>query len=275
MKRIAALVCLLVGLVAAAMAGPVQADERIGIALMHGKLGIPMGTSLPGSRVGPIGAGLVSALRHAGYLVVTPEMCWSRGRGFDAPYPDCLREIDTAIADLRRQGATAIVVGGLSLGGNATLAYGAAHPWLLGVIGLSPADNPATKLARNRNVAASLAKAQEMIAQGKGNEKTSFLDTNTGAQGGYGMAVQTTARIFVSFNGPDSLANTPANVAKLTMPLLWVAGDSDPTQRGAESLFATAPANPHNRFVTVHANHLEVPDAATDAVLRWLAELRK
>jgi pimeloyl-ACP methyl ester carboxylesterase len=273
MRRVAALLGLLVGIIATAMSA--RADGQIGIVLMHGKMGVPLGASLPGGRVNPTGEGLISALRHAGYLVVAPEMCWSQRRGFDASYPDCLREIDTAIADLRRQGATAIVVGGLSLGGNATLAYGAMHPELLGVIGLSPADNPGPKLAHSPNAAASLANAQALVAQGKGDEKTSFLDANTGPQGGYGMAVQTTPRIFISFNGPDSLTNLPATVAKLTMPLLWVAGDRDPTQRGAEKLFALAPANPHNRFVTVHANHVEVPDAATDAVLRWLAELRK
>lgn len=275
MRRIAAQFVLLVGLVAAVMAGPAHADERIGIVLMHGKMGTPLGGSMPGGRVNPIGEELISALRHAGYLVVTPEMCWSARRRFDAPYPDCLREIDTAIADLRSHGATAIVVAGQSLGGNAALAYGATHPGLAGVIALSPADNARAKLSHDPNAAASLANAQAMVAQGKGDEPTTFSDANTGAQGGYAMSLHTTPRIFVSFNGPDSLANFALTVPKLSVPLLWVAGDSDPTQRQAAAGFAHVPANPHNRFVSVHANHLEVPDAATEEVLRWLDTLRK
>lgn len=275
MRRIAALLVLLAGLIAAVPPGLARADGQIGIVLMHGKMGTPMGMSLPGGRTSPTGADLISALRRAGYLVVTPEMCWSARRRFDAPYPVCLREIDTAIADLRGHGASAIVVAGLSLGGNAALAYGATHPGLLGVIALSPADNARAKLSHDPNVAASLANAQAMVAQGKGDEPTTFFDANTGAQGGYAMSLHTTPRIFVSFNGPDSLANFALTVPKLPVPLLWVAGDSDPTQRQAAAAFAHVPANPRNRFVSVHANHLEVPDAATSVALSWLEELRK
>jgi pimeloyl-ACP methyl ester carboxylesterase len=275
MRQLGAVLAVLAGIVMATAPRPARADSQIGIVLMHGKSGTPMGGTEPGGRVNPIGAGLIGALRHAGYLVVTPEMCWSSRRDFDAPYPDCLREIDTAIGELRGHGANAIVVGGLSLGGNAALAYGATHPGLLGVIALSPADNPGPKLSHSPTAAASLANAQALVAQGKGDEPTTFSDANTGAQGGYATSLRTTPRIFVSFNGPDSLANIPATVARLTMPLLWVAGDRDPTQRAADRIFAGAPANPHNRFVVVHANHVEVPDAATSAALSWLAELRK
>lgn len=275
MRRLGVVVALLASIAAGVAPRVAHADGQVGVVLMHGKLGTPLGGSMPGGRFNPVGEDLISALRHAGYLVTAPEMCWSAQRRFDAPYPDCLREIDTAIGALRGRGATAFVVAGLSLGGNATLAYAATHPELLGAIALSPADNPGPKLSHDPNAAASLANAQALLAQGKGDEPTTFFDANTGAQGGYAMSLHTTPRIFVSFNGPDSPANIPATVAKLRVPLLWVAGDSDPTQRGAARLFAGVPANPHNRFVTVHANHLEVPDAATPAVLSWLEELRK
>jgi pimeloyl-ACP methyl ester carboxylesterase len=275
MRQLGALLVVLAGIVMATVPRQAWADGQIGIVLMHGKMGTPLGGSMPGGRVNPIGTELISALRHAGYLVVTPEMCWSQRRSFDAPYPDCLREIDAAIADLHGRGATAIVVAGLSLGGNAALAYGATHPGLLGVIALSAADNARAKLSHDPNAAASLANAQAMVAQGKGDEPTTFFDDNAGAQGGYAMSLHTTPRIFVSFNGPDSLANFALTVPKLPVPLLWVAGDNDPTQRQAAAGFANVPANPHNRFVSVHANHVEVPDAATSAVLSWLGDLQK
>ncbi len=245
-----------------------QAPQKTGVVLMHGKLGAPMGGLL------------VAALLKAGYKVVTPEMCWSGQRSFDRPYPDCLAEIDAAIASLKAQGATSIVVGGASLGGNAALAYGETHSGLKGIIGLSPADDPTRKANSSgpqlsAAFVGSLAKAGNLIAQGKGDEKASFGDINTGAAGSYAITVNTTPNIFLSFNGPDSPANIPANVAKLKAPLLWVAGSDDPTQTGGTAFaFDKAPPNPLNRYAIVKANHLQVSNAAADTVLAWLAALR-
>lgn len=264
---------LLVSLLGLVWAAPVQAEGKLGIVLLHGKLGMSMGTS---SGRGPvIGARLVSALEGAGYLVATPEMCWSRGRSFNLPFPDCLQEIDAAVAGLKSRGATAIVVGGLSLGGYAAITYGATHPELRGIIALAPADDPKLKAARPE-IAASIARAREMMAQGKGDEQASFDDVNTGASGTYTMRVNSTARIFLSFFDPDARPAIPDITAKLTMPLLWIAGDGDPTQRrGHAYAFDRVPANPLNRYVTVSASHLETPDAGREVVLAWLAELAK
>ncbi len=248
------------------------AQQRIGVVLMHGKLGIPMGMTY--GRGPAIGAGLVAALRNAGYLVATPEMCWSRQRNFDKPYPDCIAEVDSAVAQLRTQGATAFVVAGLSLGGNGAIAYGATHSGIIGIMAFGPADDPTRKSTRPE-VAASLAHAQQLMAQGQGDVKTSFDDVNTGTGGVFSMTVATTPRIFLSFNDAGALTHIGANVAKLTVPILWVAGDHDPTQGSAASVFHMAPANPLNRLVTVHSNHVGTPDAGADAALAWLAELKK
>ena len=157
-------------------------------------------------------------------------MCWSRKREFGLSYTDCFRDIDTAIAELKAKGAAAIVVAGLSLGGNAAIGYGATHPGLLGVIGLAPADDPRSK-ARQPGIAAVIAQAQDLISKGKGDEPTSFDDVNTGPRGTYAMKLRTTARIYLSFYGPDSQASIPDNTARLSAPILWVAGDNDPTQK--------------------------------------------
>jgi pimeloyl-ACP methyl ester carboxylesterase len=257
-------------------ATPAVADEigrdKIGIVLMHGKLGTPLGVAAGPQNI--IGGRLVMALRRAGYLVATPEMCWSRYRGFDLTYTDCFRDIDAAIADLKGRGATAIVVGGQSLGGNATLGYGAVHPGLFGVIAFAAADDPRSK-ARRPDIAATIAKAQALVAQGKGDEKTNFDDVNTGPQGSYKMSLDTTPRIYLSFFAPDSPAGLADNAAKLTAPLLWIAGTRDPTQRSEPAYaFDHAPPNPLNQFVSVDASHLETPDAGTDATLAWLDRLR-
>ena len=250
-----------------------RADQKIGVVLLHGKLGSPIGMGGPGTQ--PVGARLMAALKGAGYLVAAPEMCWSKRRGFDKPRADCLAEIDTAVAGLKKDGATAIVVGGVSLGGNVAIEYGATHAGLLGVIGIGPADDARAKSGRPE-IAAAIARARQLAAAGKGDQSDSFVDVNTGAQGSYPMAVNTTARIYLSFFDPATVGGIADRVAKLQAPILWIAGSADPTQREAETrVFALAPANPMNRFVRVQANHLTAADAGSDAVLAWLGELAK
>src|SRR5579872_608264 len=266
------LVLALVFVALCVFASPASAQQRIGIVLLHGKLGVAMG--MANGRGEAYGGRLIAALRNAGYLVIAPEMCWSRRRDFDKTYPDCVAEVDTAIAQLKAQGATAIVVGGLSLGGNGAIAYGATHSGIVGIIAFGPADDP-TRKSQRPEVAASLARARQLIAQGQGDTKTTFDDFNTNTGGAFAMTVTTTPRIFVSFNDTDALTHIGPNLSRLTVPILWVAGDGDPTQVVAAMLFKLVPANPLNRFVTVHSNHIGTPDAGTTDALAWLAQLSK
>jgi len=242
------------------------AADKVGIVLMHGLQGNPTHAI----------NGLAATLSGAGYLVETPEMCWSRSRVFDRTLPDCLKEVDAAAAKLKQRGATAIVVAGQSLGGAAAIAYGATRDGLLGVIGLAPAGDPQAILmpiGKNaetaQEIAASIAKAQAMVAAGKGDSNASFVDINQGRT----FSVSTTATIYLSFLGPDSLANLAPTTAKLRVPLLWVAGTRDPTQHGPHHAFDKAPANPLNRYVSVDSDHMGTPDASRDAVLAWLKDL--
>jgi len=239
---------------------PAQAADRIGVVLLHGKQGVP----------DALITNLAASLEGAGYIVERPEMCWSKRRLYDKPYLDCIAEIDVAVARLKSRGANAIVVAGQSLGGNAVLGYGARREGLAGIIVLAGAHAP-ERLGARSEIRDSLANAQRMIAAGKAENGDYFFDINGGAP----FSVRTTARIYASFFGADSPGVMPANAAQLKAPLLWVAGDSDPTQAGAEAIFAKAPADPRNRYVTVAANHLGTPDAAKDEVLAWLRDLRE
>ena len=238
------------------------AAGTLGVVLMHGLQGEP--TRIIG--------GLASSLRGAGYLVDTPEMCWSHRRLFDRALPDCLTEIGAAADKLRHEGATAIVIAGHSLGGTAAIAYGARHPDVLGIIALAPAGDPgAFPPGMNAEaVADSVAAAQAMVAKGNGDATARFKDVNRGRL----FDVMTSATIYLSFLGPDALTHLPAEVPRLKVPLLWVAGSRDPTQRNEPAYaFEKAQSNPLNRFVTVDADHLGTPDAASAAVLAWLRDL--
>jgi pimeloyl-ACP methyl ester carboxylesterase len=242
---------------------PASAADKIGIVLMHGEQGAP----------GRVINGLGAKLEKAGYLVSRPDMCWSARRSYESDFAACLAVVDDAIVKLRNIGASRIVVGGFSLGGNAAIAYGAAHPDLLGVFAIAPAHD-GEAMTELQGVKDSVAKAQSLVAQGKGDDQGEFEDVAIGPSGTYSNEIATTATIYLSFFGASSTANIPKNAEKLSIPLLWVAGKDDPTQAGGPGYaFAKAKENASSRYVVVDGGHNATPGAAGDAVAGWLAEL--
>lgn len=254
---------LLVASFAALVAPRASPVDKVGIVLMHGEQGAP----------GRVIDRLAADLEKGGYLVGRPDMCWSARRSYEAPFDACLAAIDDAIVKLKNLGATSIVVGGFSLGGNAAIAFGAGHPGLLGIIALAPAHD-ARAIAENADIAASVERARQLVAGGKGDDETSFSDVGFGPGGAYTTEVAATPTIYLSFFGLASPASIPDNTRRLTAPLLWVAGSGDPTQRGGPVYaFAGAPANPLSRYVVVASGHQDTPDKSKDAVLAWLKDL--
>jgi esterase/lipase len=231
--------------------------ETIGVVLLHGKRGGPAQLN-----------GLKDTIAKAGFSVAAPEMCWSRTRIYDRPYPECLTEIDQAVAQVEGLGATSIVIAGMSLGGNAALAYAARHRGLTGVVALAPA-HAVEFLRKNPRIAQSVTRGEEMIAAGKGDEKAAFTDIDNGTY----FEVTTTANIYVSFFGRNSLAAMPDNAELLTAPLLVVSGRDDSTQRSIPYVFARAPDNPMSQRIVVSSDHRGTPTAAATVVVSWLKHL--
>lgn len=240
--------------------GVAWAAGPIGVVVIHGKDSKP-----PHRGVGP----LASRLAAEGFLVETPEMPWSAARGYDADYEQAMAEIDAAVARLKARGASAIVVAGHSLGGNAAIGYGARHPGLKAVVALAPGHNPDVPAMRDL-CAESVARAKAMVAQGRGGETASFTDRNHGQT----FQRQAVARLYLSYFDPDGPAVIPRNAAKLTAPLLMVVGDADPLSKlGPDYAFAKAPANPLGKYASVSADHMGTPAAAGDLVVTWLKGL--
>src|SRR6185369_3439731 len=213
------------------------APTPLGIVLLHGKKGSPL-------YLAPTKA----ALTARGYLVSTPEMCWSDRRLYDRVYPDCLTEIDAVVADLRQRGATSIVIAGHSLGGAAAIAYGASHDGLAGIIGFSAGDpfwGPPAMLP-------DITRAQNLLAAGKGDNLGDFADIRIVGQG----QMRTTAAHFLSFVAMPEAQMMPATTTRLHAPLLLIAGTKDMTTLQYDTqAFAGVPNNARNRFVQVDADH--------------------
>src|SRR4051794_41094098 len=66
----------------------------------------------------------------------------------------------------------------------------------------------------------------------------------------------------------------PRALPRITVPVLWVAGDADRTQANADALSAPLPGTVRNLMVHVSAPHLETPDAAIGPALDWLRPLQ-
>ena len=239
------------------------AGEKVGVVLMHGKSGRVREKS-------PIGK-LKHALEVADFIVVAPDMSWSRSRGFDRTYAESMAEIDKAVAKLKDKGAIKIVVGGHSLGANAALGYGARHEGLAGILAIAPGHTIDTD-GFQKKVDYDYRRAKEMVAAGKGDEETGFKDINQGKKSTKTMK----AKVYLSWFDPEGPAPMPKNTANLKpgTPLMWIIGEKDfMMKRGKQYAFAKAPAHPKNTYVVVKGGHKWTPREGKDEIIAWLKGL--
>lgn len=253
---------LLSGLLLAA--GPAGAADspapRLGVVLLHGKHGAP-------DRFVDI---LASRLRDAGFLVAVPEMPWSKRRAYNAGFLEALAETDKAAAELRAKGAASLVVAGHSLGANAALAYAARYPGVAGIVCLAAAHSPEYGRLREES-APGVAKAKELVAQGRGGENGRYPDLNMGKS----FELSATASVYLSYFDPEGPAAMPLSAAmlKTPLPILWIVGERDQLKRGPEYVYGQTPAHPASRYASVEADHVGVPSAAAQMVIEWLKAL--
>jgi pimeloyl-ACP methyl ester carboxylesterase len=248
-------------LVAPALPHPALSLElsELGVVFVHGK----------GMWPGAFDGGIVNLLREAGAKVATPGMPWSFTRIYAASYQEGLREIDAAVADVKRQGATKIVIIGHSLGANAAIGYAARRRGLAAVVAMSPGHLPETEEMRDRTADA-IVRARALAASGE----TSRRIWPDRIQGVPTVAMASPAA-YLSMFDPDGPAVIPRNAAALQgVPLLWVVGEFDPIfARGRDYAFARAPKNARSRYIEVAAGHLAAPRVARTQVVEWLKSL--
>jgi pimeloyl-ACP methyl ester carboxylesterase len=252
---------VLVALVAVFSVWGMSAGERLGVVLMHGKGGGPRGAI----------AALAKGLESAGYLVSFPTMPWSEFRKFDRGFDSSLIEIDGMVAELRKKGATRIVVGGHSIGANVAIGYGAGRDGIAGILAIAPGHVP--RLWAKRGLFdASLAKARAMIAAGEGDTTAQFDDSNQGTR----LTVETSPRIYLSFWDPEGPLVMQKNVSRLRAgtALLWIIGKRDRMyKRGRKWAYSKAPSHPKNAYVVVKGGHRATPETGMDDIIAWLNRL--
>lgn len=238
------------------------AAGRLGVVLLHDAAGTPQQL-----------AKLADGLMSAGFSTSVPELCWSKLRLFDKAYPDCLKEVDAAVTDLRKQGATAIVVGGAGQGAVFAIDYGAAHTDLVGVVAIGPSADPPDS-SRYPDFAASLKAAQAAVKKRQGQTPAPYVAPEPDGL----VTITTTPLIYLSFHGPQSPVATiraikGKGLPKLKAPLLWVSGTGDPSQASTRAVFAAAPDHKLSRYLRVEADHAGTADAAATGIVAWLKSL--
>jgi pimeloyl-ACP methyl ester carboxylesterase len=231
-----------------------------GIVLIHGKGGTPT-TGIEG---------LHEALKRQGALVEAPEMPWSARRIYDATYDQAMTEIDAAVERLKKAGAQKIAVIGHSLGANAAIGYGARRKGLNGVVALAPGHLPEAWALRARTSSA-IANAKKMIAEGKGNVRTSFPDLAQGIP----FRISATPEVYLSMFDPDGPAVMPKNAAAMDdVPLLWIVGIADPmVLHGKDYVYGRGVRHPKSKYLVTASMHLSTPFQSRGDIISWLKGL--
>ncbi len=230
----------------------------IGIVVMHGK-----GES-PSASV----AGLAGALQAEGYFVANLEMPWSARRNYDVDVGDADAEVTAALQGLRQQGAKSVFISGHDHGGAVALHYGT-RCGCDGIIAIAP-SGVVSGMGGRVLFAKYLARARQLVAEGKGGEKSPFID-HQGTRGTY--ALLATPLNYLDWFKPDGPMNLAKGIRawKPEVPVLWVTPTRDyaTLRNKAEQQYRQLPANPLSRFYRPDSDHGGAPVASAHENVRW------
>ena len=117
-----------------------------------------------------------------------------------------------------------------------------------------------------------LEQAQELIKNGKGAEKVSFVDLNQGRT----ESQRASAESFYSYFNPEGLGNMSrsAKLIKKSVPILMVVGTKDPLFPNAEqNIYLMAPKNSYSKYIAIEADHGSTPNLYANQVKDWIKTL--
>lgn len=252
-------------LVAFTAAVPITAAaqaEPIGIVVMHGKGGSP----------NRLVADLARALEGKGYLVANLEMPWSGRRNYDVTTVKGEEEVEAALAALRGKGVKKVFVAGHSQGGVFAL-HLAGKLAADGFITIAPGGNVAGRIFLEK-LGSSLARARQLVAEGKGNEPERLGDYEA-STGAYQVVAVPAA--YVTWFDPEGAMNMERATKSVNprAPILWVAPTRDYPGliRTSLPLYRTLPRHPLTRLYEPDADHRGAPSASTDEIVRWTRDV--
>ena len=242
--------------------GESAASTTIGVAIMHGKGGLPTRHV----------AELETFLAERHFFVANLEMPWSGRRDYDVDVAAAEAELSAALETLRAKGAKKLFVAGHSQGGMFAL-YFAGRNSVDGAIAIAPggyADRPLTR----QKLAESVETARQLVVAGKTSEKARLLDFE-GAKGTYPIIVK--PDIYLTWFDPDGAMTIATAIKKMSAqtPVLFVVPTNDHPGllKAKQSLFDTLPKHPRTRLYEPNADHLGAPSASREEITRWIQEI--
>ncbi|HCL81858.1 MAG TPA: hypothetical protein DHW81_06445 [Nitrospiraceae bacterium] len=239
-----------------------HAAEKIGVVFLHGKSSTPQQM-----------LGIADYMEREKFLVSSPELPWSKQRSFDRTLEESAAEVTTSIADLRKQGATKVVLVGQSLGAVFAAYYMGRYP-LDAMVGVSPGHTPGAPRYL-RDAAESVTKAREMVQRGEGKDKAGFLDLRSGGREG---SVHTTAEIYLEFFAPDGplAQNNLAGKLNPKIPMLVIANEKEVGNPNGDLSRVLGYASPESSYELLPGDHTSLIDGpAKPVVAKWIRTLWK
>jgi pimeloyl-ACP methyl ester carboxylesterase len=250
-------------LAVASIAAPVAAQDRIGVLMLHGKN--------PGNNQDPYFGPVKGLFERQGWLVLYPDMPWSRGRYLDGNLDKAMGEIAVHVKSLRDQGANKIVIVGHSMGSPAGMAHAARGGDVNALVLLAPGHAPVGYYTQpwGKAVHDSINEARALVAAGKGESLERFSDINQGRQ----QTVVTTAKDYLSWFDPTSDAEMSVTAPRIPtdIAVMTVIGEKDPLFKSIKTYFVDKlPTNPKHKYLEVSGGHLDTPRVASDEVIVWI-----
>jgi pimeloyl-ACP methyl ester carboxylesterase len=227
--------------------------QEVGLVMMQGKWGRPPGP-------------IAKKLEGEGYQVVSPEMPWSRNRNYDATYEQNIEDIHQLVQQLRLEGSKLVILGGLSFGANAVLAYLSKYQDIDGVMIFSPGHLPERFYVRGLT-SASVDHARALLQSGQANMGFSFTDYNQGRN----REMSSTVSIYLSYFDPNSLANMPKSASLLSksIPVFCVMSSAEQSL-GKDYFFSKLPNHPLSKYIESTSTHMGAPEATFNEALSFI-----
>ncbi|HZY18384.1 MAG TPA: alpha/beta fold hydrolase [Ramlibacter sp.] len=258
-RRALGAVLLAAGWPRAATSQPAGAGARVGIVLMHG---------IGGSAAAM--ASLADRLRQPGWSVANLDMPWSQAGAFAQPVEAAERQVLAALDKLRREGAERLVLAGFSLGG-LFAAHMAGRARVDGLVAIAPNGGSDMKKLDDQ-----LARARELIAQGRGNERTTLDDADVVSPARWPIQ-GTVPAAYVTWYDPQGTMNWGGIWSRLRpgTPVLLVVPTRDLAnlRERKQQLWQGLPPHPGNRLYEPRTDHLGAPRASAEEAVEWIRDV--
>ena len=227
--------------------------------LIHGKNGAPSRTHIQS---------LTSDLSNDGFDVVVPQMPWS-GINWNGTLCNGIEQMNNLV-DAEKTAGNSVVLIGHSLAGPIVLAYEALENTTAsdGLLVLAPGHLVPQSSVLASEHAASIAKAESLIAQDLGAVESTFETYN----GGVSVTLTTTPEIYLSYHSDSQFPNIKTSLPIVDVPILWLAGIDDPLTSVVENTFGITdkiPAGENNIYKVVAGDHFTVVDSVLAELNPW------